>query len=77
MDFARRPGFEHEPDAGARAFADKMMMHPGYGQNGRNRSPIFAHSPIGEHDNVDAFIDGLAHVAAQVVHGFLQAGWTV
>ena len=37
MHFARFARFEHQPDPGARAFADQMMMQPGHRQQRRNR----------------------------------------
>ena len=74
MDLARRAGFEHQPDAGARAFADEVVMQAGDGEQRRDRSPFLVHAAVREHDHVDPVVDGLADLGTKVIHRLLQAG---
>src|ERR1035441_918903 len=77
MDLARRAGFEHQTNAGARAFANQMVMQAGDRKQRRDRRPFLVHATIREDDYVDAVLDRLADLEAHIVHGLLQAGSTV
>ena len=60
VDLARLAGFEHQTHAGARAFADQVVMHAGDREQRRDRGPFLVHATVRQHDHVDAVLDGLA-----------------
>ena len=57
MHLARLAGFDDEPDRGAQAGADQMMVHGGAGEQRGDRNPVGARHAVGQDDDVDA----LAH----------------
>ena len=65
MHFARLAGFEHQADAGARAFADQVVMQAGDRQQRRDRRAFLVHAAVGEDEHVDAVLDGLADLGGK------------
>ena len=73
MHLARLAGFDHEPDRGAQAGADQMMMHGGAGEQRRDRNPVRARHAVGQDDDVDALAHRAFGARAQFVEHLLHA----
>ena len=63
MHFARLAGLHHEPDRGAQALADQMMMDGRAGQQRRDRDAVGSGVAVGQDDDVDAVANGLLGLA--------------
>ena len=74
MDFAWFAGFQHQPDAGARAFPNEMMVQPRNGEQRRHRRVLMVNAAVRQDQDVHALLDGAAGLGEQLVHGFLEAG---
>ncbi len=73
MHLARLAALEDQADLGARALADQVMMHPGDGEQGRDRRHRPRMAAIAEDDEIVAGSDHLAGVTAQGVHRLFQS----
>ena len=65
MHFARFAGLDDEPDRGAQALADQVMVHGGGGEQRRDRNAVGAGHAVGQHDDVVAAVDRLFGAVAQ------------
>ena len=73
MHLARFAGFDHQPDRGAQARADQVMMHGGAGEQRRDRNPVRARHAVGQDDDVDAFAHRAFGARAEFVEHLLHA----
>ncbi len=58
VHLARLAGFDDQPDRGAQALADQMMMHRRAGEQRRDRNAVGAGAAVGQDDDVDAVAHG-------------------
>ena len=77
MHFARFAGFDHEPDRGAQALADEVVMHRRAGEQRRHRNVVRPGAAVRQDDDVDAFAHGGLGADAERVERLLQAGGAV
>ena len=72
MHLARLAGLHHQPDRGAQAFADEVMMHRRAGEQHRDRNAVGAGLAVGQDDDVAAvahlFLGALAQRVERPAH---------
>ena len=73
VHFARFAGLEDEADLGALAFADQVVVQAGDGEQGRDGGVVTVDAAVAQDDEVDARVDVEAGLAADFVHGQLEA----
>ena len=73
MHFARVAGLDQQAALVARAFANEVMMHAGRREQARNRRVVRIDAAIRQDQDAVAGRDGLAGLAAQLLHRALEA----
>ena len=73
VHFARLAGLEDEADLGALAFADEVVVQAGDSEQRRDGSVVTVDAAVAQDDEVDARIDVETGLAADFVHGLLEA----
>ena len=74
MHLARIAGLDDEPDRGAQADADQVMMDAGGGEQRRNRHAVRADHAVGQDDDVVAAMDGRLGAVAEPLERVGHAG---
>ena len=77
VHLARLARLDHEPDRGAQALADQVMMHGRAAEQRRNRNAIGAGAAVRQDDDVDAVAHRLLGLRAERVERRLHAGRAV
>jgi len=73
VDLARLPALEHEADPRARALPDQVVVHAGHREEGGDRRELGRDAAVGEDDDVRAVPNGRGGLAADLLHGGLEA----
>jgi hypothetical protein len=77
MHLARLARFHHQPDRGAQALADEVVMHRRAGEQRRHGDVLRAGAAVRQDDDVDAFTHRRLGTHAERVERLLQAGGAV
>ena len=73
MNFSRRPGADDQAGAGTQTLSDQVMMHPGRGEQRRNRYARRTHPGIGKNQDIHTLLHGALCSPAQRLHCRLHA----
>ena len=77
VHLARLARFDHQPDRGAQALADQVVMHRRAGEQRRDRDVLGAGAAIRQDDDVDALAHRRLGAHAERVERLLEAGGAV
>ena len=73
MHLARLAALQHQADLGARPLADQVMVHPGDGQQRRDRGVLGVDAAVRQDEDVVTLADRRADVAEQPAHRQFEA----